>query len=228
MQPTIWQKLTNLSHSEDVKSEMVKKYRNTILKLVETNGRTVYGRYTGMNRTGLHVFRDLHDNELLIAQDTAVDVRIWYPRRGIYNVEYGNVKRFVYFARTANRQYRRGINEDNTLIQDPVLGMFQLSKNMYDSQILQQISENVHDYRHLDEVIPKLLDPNQNIISYAINDRWGITAPLTKDNETCHLWLYRRPIATIKDGHIKFEKPMFTQELLDEKSKNWFAGYDLR
>ena len=228
MQPTIWQKLTNLSHSEDVKGEMVKKYRNTILKLVGTNGKTVYGRYTGMNRAGFHVFRDLHDNELLVAQDTAVDVRIWYPRRGIYNVEYRNVKRFVYFARTANRQYRRGINEDNTLIQDPVLGMFQLSGNMYDSQILQQISENVHDYRHLDEVIPKLLDPNQNIISYAINDRWGITAPLTKDNETCHLWLYRRPIATIKDGHIKFEKPMFTQELLDEKSKNWYAGYDLR
>lgn len=228
MQSTIWQKLTNLSNSEDIKNEMVKKYRNTILKLVGANGKTVYGRYTGMNRQGHHVFRDLYNNDLLVAQDTTVDVRVWYPRRGIYNIDWGGVKRFFYFTRTANKQYRRGINEDNSLIQDPILEMFQLSRNMYDPQILQQISENNFNYRHLDEIILKLLDKKQNIISYAINNRWGISAPLTKDNETCHLWLYRRPVALIKDGYITFEKPMFTQELLDEKSNNWYAGYEIQ
>jgi len=228
MQPTVWQKLTNLTGSEDVKQEMSKKYRNTILKLVTSNKKTFYAKYSGVTRNGLHLFHDLHDNEIKIAPDTDVDVRIWYPKRGLYNIEYNGINRFVYFSRTANRQYRRGINQDNSRLYDPLHRLFEFQPDIFGIQQLKQIADNTREYRHLDEVLPKLLDPDNNTVGYAFNNRWGVSGPVTANKDMCHLWLHQYIVADIQDNNITFENPIFIQELLDEKGTNWFGGYHIK
>lgn len=224
---TIWSQLTNLDNPEDIKSEMTKKYRNTILKIVNDKHVT-YARYTGVDKAGYHVFRDLYDNEIKLSKDTDVDIRIWYPRRGLYNIESNGIKRFVYFARTANRQYRRGINEDNTNIIDPCFSNFSLDTGFYGIQILCQIAENKHDYRHLDEILKLLKAEDNNILSYAINDRWGVSAPITNEADKYPVYLYRRHVANIIGDEIVFNNKIFIQELIDEKNKDWYGGYSVR
>jgi len=226
MLTSIWSKLTNLDNPDDVNQEMSKKYKNTILKLVH-NKHTIYAKYTGQNKKGYHTFMDLMGNTIQIAYDTEVDVRIWYPQRGLYNVTTQGARHFVYFARTAYRQYRLGINEENTSIYDPALIW---SAGMYrDCSLdnLNQIANKTYDMRHLDEVIVKILDPESDLIGYALNQRWGISAALTDKKNKFPLWLYNKHVADIEGNQIKFYDKSFMQELLDEPNKDWMVGYDI-
>lgn len=226
MPTNIWSQLTNLDKTEEIQQEMTKKYRNTILKIVDGNS-VVYGKFAGYGRGGYYMFNDLHGNNIQLAPNTDVDVRIWYPKRGLYNVEYPAHDGFVYYARTANRQYRRGINEENTQIYNPPIHGFSVENtHTFSLTTLAQIAANSRKYRHLDEMIKNLDDPNTRLLSYAINDRWGISLPLnTTVPNTYDIWLYNVKVGQIKNNTIKVNETAFLQELLDEHNTDWYAGY---
>jgi hypothetical protein len=225
----IWSQLTNLVDVGDIQQEMGKKYRNTILKIVDGKT-TTYGKFTCFSKSGYYMFQDLHGNSIQLAQNTDVDVRIWYPKRGLYNVETPAYTGFIYYARTANRQYRRGINEENTHISNPAIRLFgDEFTGAFEISTLAQIATNSRRFRHLDEVTMNLDDPNSKLLSYAVNDRWGISLPIeTNEPGVYDLWMYRSKVGQIKNNSIYLHETTFVQELLDEHNKDWYAGYVLR
>ena len=225
MPTTIWQALTNLTSEGEVNAEMVKKYRNTILK-IKSGPDTIYANYRGQSKDGYHLFSDLFDQTIKIAQNTDMDVSIWFPRKGLYNIA-GEPNRFVFFRRTATRQYRKGINEDTCKIYDPVLKSISGNHSLYSIHTLLEIAKKREVVRHLDEACILVQDPNNITVGVAINYRWGVSASTTDDASICILWLYDKAVATIKNGKIVFINPTFIQELLDEEDKSWYTGYGI-
>lgn len=229
MPTNIWSQLTNLNNTEEIQHEMTKKYQNTILKIIDANS-VIYGKFTGVNCDGYYVFLDLYGNAIQLTTNTNVNVRIWYPKRGLYNIEQPSHNSFIYYARTANRQYRRGINEENTRIFNPTIQAYEEEPiPNFNQNLLGQIAANSRKYRHLDEIIKDLNDPNTKLLSYAINTRWGISLPLeTTDPNTYDLWLYTSRVGHIKNNDINITETTFIQELLDEHNTDWYAGYAIR
>lgn len=223
---TIWQALTNLHNDGDVNAEMVKKYRNTILK-IKSGQDTIYARYSGQSKDGYHIFADLFDQTIKIAKNTDMDVSVWFPRKGLYNV-ISEPNRFVFFRRTATRQYRKGVSEDSCKVYDPVLKQISGTHSLYGMNVLLDIAKKREVVRHLDEACLLVQDKVSNTVSVAINYRWGVSASTTQDDSICLLWLYDKAVATIKNGKITFVNPTFIQELLDEEDKSWYTGYGIQ
>lgn len=224
MPTNIWSKLTNLDNFEDIIHEMTKKYRHTIMKIV-SDKTVAYGKYAGY-KDKYHTFYDLYDNPIRLSDDTDAEVRIWYPKRGLYNVNFDGYTGVLYYTRTANRQYRRGMNDDNTTLIDPMGAAYGHMRKQFSLHYLQQIAENKRDFRHLDEVIHAMSSSNTAILSYAFNDRWAVSLPIDSELiDKYDLWLYRHKVGHIQNNTIYFTDATFKQELIDENNKDWYAGY---
>ena len=228
MSTNIWQELTNLTSDKEVAAEMVKKYKNTYLK-ISKDGHVLYGKYRGTSENGIfHLFMDIYGQLVKLAKDTTALVTIWYPKNGLYNIKDNTNREYMlYFRRTAFRQYRKGINEDSCNISNPPIDLYDpFHGNQFTFENLVQIAENKFKFRHLDEIIPNLINPESPISSVAITNNWGISAPITENNE-CVLWLHNKPVAFVSNNRINFIEKCFIQELFDESTNSWYAGYQI-
>lgn len=225
MSTTIWSKLTNLSNNTEIRHEMIKKYKNTILKITY-DGKVYFGVYLGTSDDDkYHLFKDLNDQRITLAQDTMADVRVWFPRRGLYNVKWHGANRMICFIRTPYRQYRKGINAETCYIFDPVSAVVSGIQSEYSTNLVGQIADNVSLTRHIDEAIVKLTDKTSKVVSIAFNRRWGISLNYAKNDDIYPLFLYDKHVANINKNKIEFLDKAFIQELLDEDNKDWYQGY---
>lgn len=215
-----WQDLTDMFTDSEMIDEMSKKYKNTYLRIIN-DGVSSLALYCGFDDDGFHRFKDRHGSILKIKHETEVQIKLWNPRRGLYNTSNG----VVVFTRSPFRQFRRGINHESGKIhtlQRYILGAGHA--NLLNDLIYELFSARNDRTTPLAEAIEKVQKTNE----WAINREFAVTLNhLTTDPERYSLFYEQYYIGYVKGKEIFLEAPEFTQEILDTQAE-WAPDYIVR
>jgi len=209
-----WQKLTDMIGFGDIVDEMTKKYKGTILG-VNQGTKCIYGRYNQYSPDEkVFRFRDKHNNNFHLVSDTDTEVFIPSPEKGLYNTMENGA---VYFMRNPMRQWKRGLNDQNTLLYAVNKHCTYGAINVFDS-FWDYVVEPLPDL-----AIKDALKIASNDGSAAINRTYGVVAHPSKDSGFVLLHhLYQ--IGEINDEKITVLNPIFRQEIMDTKN-DWCPNH---
>lgn len=227
---TPWNELTDLTSPADVNQEMAKKYKNTYLKIISntephTETLALYEGYVD----GYHHFTDFSGTNLKLVPNTKHKVKIWYPKKGLYNSVIYKKNNFIFFQRLPSRQYKKGINIENCIIQEPIHNWItQENHTFYEKLQVKAIFDNNKITETLEDTYKVLKTHPNEFNSIAINNRWGLSLPLQDNSEDFVLWFMDKPVATYKNNTITFKHESFIQELLDEEDNKWYINNDIK
>ena len=212
-----WQNLTDLLFEEDVNAEMVKKYRGTVLGILN-NSTPIYATYQGVSNKGYHCFMDSNTVSLNLSKETDCTVFIPKIAKGLYNTE----KDCVFVSRNPYRQYKRGLTRDSVCIEP--LSAYVIggqTSNQFSNTIFQVLDSSKQTEVSLQEAITHLT----NVPSYAINREFAVTLPhSTIQDCDASLWLHTNFIGVVRGKIIQVINPIFTQEILDSQD-SWCSDY---
>lgn len=138
-----WQNLTHFENPNDIANEMVKKYRNTILRIVYGE-RTIYAWYKGYTPEGTHIFNQGVNNtapNITLTQDTDCLVEIPQFEKGYRQID----EHAYYIKRLPYRQFRKGLNSENTHINSLFWCLFYGNDNYFQDTILQMLEAPIPD-----------------------------------------------------------------------------------
>jgi len=107
-----WQNLTDMfKDDDDVSDEMIKKYKNTVLG-IKIPTVTVFATFVGFADNGMFLFKTKEQHTIKLSNDTEAEIFIPNPEKGLYN----SPKGALFFQRHPKRQWKRGLNGENTQI----------------------------------------------------------------------------------------------------------------
>ena len=106
-----WEKLTELPTRLEQRQEFQKKFKHSVVGII-TKTSHFFGYFLKFcNETGGYIFKDIHNNKIILREDTEASVYIPKIERGFYETECGAI---FYVTKTGFRQWTRGIYQENT------------------------------------------------------------------------------------------------------------------
>lgn len=210
-----WQNLTDLFDTQEVNSEMVKKYKNTHL-CINTGKAEFYAVYRGYE-AGYHRFKDSFEAELLISNETDCDITIPTVKQGLYNTAHG----VHYVTHNPYRQYRKGLCSDRlscVSLRDFLLGAF--PDNNY-SRVIYDVLQNQQKTLPIGDA----LNEASLMGMAAINQDYAITLSTENaDGFDLYYRIYR--VGSIDKNTIRVDNKLFLQEIYDTKHK-WCPKHEV-
>ena len=203
-----WQKLTDMTKPQDVQSEMLKKYRQTVLG-VSDEKTTFYGWYRGIDEDGFHSFTGVNNGDhVRLADDTNYQVYIPEIKRGLYNTPDNGV---VMAVRWPRRQYRRGCNRDSHCIISIHLELLGgLVENKFDSFIKHVLAPQQD--KKIEDALP-IVEVHG---SYALNRDFAVVLNFVDTDPNRYYLLYHHAIVgMIGEKDITILNPAFKQEIFE-------------
>lgn len=218
-----WQKLTDMFKSADVKEEMSKKYRNTILGITLEDDKTVFMTFTGYN-DNFFCFSSKEGQQIKLSEETLFEVFIPNPEKGLYNSQYG----VIFFKRKPIRQWKRGLNKDNAEIvnleralrTEDQLGIE--GTNQFDSYWDSVTNQQQNEPVSLDVALT-IITESTTTHSWAINRTYGVMAHPQKP-EGFILLHHMFHVGEIVGNEILVANKIFKQEILDTQAE-WCPNY---
>lgn len=218
-----WQNLTDMFKIADVKDEMHKKYKNTILGITLDDNKTIFMIFIGYDDNGYFCFKDLSGRETKLAEDTHFQVFIPNPEKGLYNSPNG----LLFFQRKPLRQWKRGLNKENASIHniekalrnENMIGIG--GSNYFDSYWPYVTSTQDNASTTLDVALTMCTEESYN--SYAINRTYGIVAHPQKP-EGFILLHHTFHVGEVVGNEILVANKIFKQEILDTQAE-WCHNY---
>jgi hypothetical protein len=217
-----WQNLTDMFKENDIRDEMVKKYKNTVLGIVLDDDKTVYMNFVGYDNENLFCFVNELGLKSKLALDTLFQIFIPNPEKGLYNSKDG----ILFFERKPLRQWKRGLNKDNAniiclerqVMYNEIIGKGWTNQFEKYWQYVTQKDNNepISLNRALD-----LCKTDAN--SWAINRTYGVMAHPSKP-EGFILMHHNHHVGEIVDNEILVENKIFKQEILDTQT-SWCPNY---
>ena len=216
-----WQNLTDMfKDDDDVSEEMIKKYKNTILG-IKTPTVTVFATFVGFADNGMFLFKTKEQHTIKLSKDTEAEIFIPNPEKGLYN----SPKGALFFQRHPKRQWKRGLNGENTQI-------FSVHIDFIPNTMLGNGNSFNYNWPFvLEEEGTKLLSMEEakkqadSVGSAAINRTYGLVAHPTE--QSGYVLLHNRyQIGVVQDNKIKIENNIFRQEVLDTQ-KSWCPNYEV-
>jgi hypothetical protein len=213
----VWQDLTDMFDSEDYIEEMNKKYKGTYLR-ISADSLQILAKYNGWNGSH-HVFIDEHGSPITLADDTKHTVKIWMPKRGLYNSADSGI---LVFVRLPWRQYRRGISKESASISSLTTRIFGGSEtNNLDRFVYQLADIRLQKEVTLEEAIEKTKEAG----SWAINRLWGVSLNVQGAQEDVYHLFYEDVLVADVVGHeIRVKEEAFFQEIIEDYS-DWAFNF---
>lgn len=133
-----WHALTHFEKDADVLPEMVKKYKNTILRIIYGE-KTTYAYYRGYSQEGKHIFNaslGLGHPDITLAHDTDCFIDIPQFVKGYRQLG----AHACYLQRKPFRQFRKGLCSDNTQIQSLYTKLYYGTDNEFGKHIIEALA----------------------------------------------------------------------------------------
>lgn len=216
---TIWQELTDMIKEGDVNAEMVKKFKDTIIKMRrKPSDPWVYVRYYGWNGDSHIVYDISTGNEHALTRDSALEIRIPYLTYGCYTNH--KAKMLMFGMSLPYRQWKKGMCNKNTLLQFPFDGSNVFSTNIETILTTTQVPIT------LEEAVKRIT--TNGYYSTAITRDWGLTLDFNADTDNLILFYKTIPVGQInvKEKTITLTKKCFHQELSDT-SRDWCLNWSV-
>lgn len=205
----IWQDLTDAFNKDMAIDEMQKKYGNTYLMVVPSDGRELLCLYKGWNN-GFHHFQDELGMNLKVRYETDCKVICNFPERRLFNTQVAAYE----FIRLPTRQFKRGICKDNCRIVSPVLCLWENDSRYPDFSYLKYALNSWYP-NDCEQAIKELKDAR---VSVALSPKFMLSRSVTYQKGVFHLWYMNKLIGLVDKDVVKVKHPLFKQEILDNAS----------
>jgi len=213
----LWENLTEIKSKQDQITEITKKYKNSIvgLQIKDKIHYCMFNRF--YPQKGFH-FLDKYQNDIYLDYTTKFNLIIPKIKKGYYEDQ---SKQVFYLSKTANRQWIRGLCEENIHIQN----IFNTLSNNFIATpnfiyVLIQILSTDNDTPK--QITTELLKQLKNY-PYIIKLTSDFIITLHTKKETGYsLFFHNILVGTIteknKTLYLEIENPHFYQEIIDSIS----------
>lgn len=220
-----WQLLTDMENFDDVSNEMIKKYKETILKVENTTTKkVVYGYLLNANADFFTIrsSKEILEIEFNHPQDLVISIPS--VQVGCYS-DYSYTRSLVIFNTLPHRQWKKGLCSGNSIVINAVNNLQHTATNLFRESIMGILENPVT--QTLDQAIQDLYQ--NKMYGVACNRSFGITLNYNnKDENLLILFFKQYPIGIVnkKEKHIEVKNKIFLQEILDTR-KDWCPNYEV-
>jgi hypothetical protein len=221
MTTNIWQKLTDLTDRNQANEEMVKKFKDTIVRLV-IGGKNFYCLYRGYGANGNHHFNDEVEGKIELHEFTEYTVETIALQPGFYPT---SVNLALYAEPLPNRQWKKGLCRGNTYINHVSAMLYSTSWQNSFQHLWIELVKNLDrtETYSIAQAVQQLEQKKQ--FSHYLDRNFALCLNNTEETKYCLMFLTSK-VANI--DHIKKEILMidntFLQEVLDNRAL-WLGDY---